>query len=388
MTKSSIYDSDQTSTATLSTSSTNDQSQYAIVCSELTKVYDSKKIAVDHIDLKIRYGSIFGLLGPNGAGKTTVIKMLTSLSRPTEGNAYVAGYNVAKESLKVKENIGWVASEVILDDSLTLLENIWIQSKLHDIGKKWKQKAISLIKYFELDERDDKKVGLFSTGMRKKLEIIMALLHEPKVLIMDEPTIGLDANTSRLLWSLRKKINKAYGVTILLTTHYIEEADILCDNLAIINHGKIIATGSPQQLKSTVGGDIVEIDFFSNFDFSTIKNVDGVKTIHHEVPGTKEKKGDDGDEKMENNSDNPLKLFIKVTNAETSLPGLISEITQLKPNIIKSIKIEKPNLESIFLELTGMRFSEAEENVDKQFYSKIKKFTLSNLRRGRRRNRG
>src|SRR6476469_2807453 len=112
MTKSSIYDSDQTSTTALSTSSSNDQSQYAIVCSELTKVYDSKKIAVDHIDLKIRYGSIFGLLGPNGAGKTTVIKMLTSLSRPTEGNAYVAGYNVAKESLKVKENIGWVASEV------------------------------------------------------------------------------------------------------------------------------------------------------------------------------------------------------------------------------------------------------------------------------------
>jgi ABC-2 type transport system ATP-binding protein len=384
MTKSSIYESDLTSTPTLSTS-TNDEFQYAIICTELTKVYDSK-IAVDHIDLKIRYGSIFGLLGPNGAGKTTVIKMLTGLSQPTEGIAYVAGYNVAKESLKVKENIGWVASEVILDDSLTMMENIWIQSKLHDIGKKWKQKAESLIKYFELDESDDKKVGQFSTGMRKKLEIIMALLHEPKVLFMDEPTIGLDANTRRLLWSLIKKINKAYGVTILLTTHYIEEADVLCDNLAIINHGKIIATGSPQQLKSTVGGDIVEIDFFSNFDFSTIKNVDGVKTIHHEVPGAKEKK-DNGDEKMENNSDNPLKLFIKVTNAETSLPGLISEITKLKPNIIKSIKIEKPNLESIFLELTGMRFSEAEENADKQFYSKIKKFTLQNLKR-RRRNRG
>jgi ABC-2 type transport system ATP-binding protein len=387
MTKSSFHKSDLTSAAALSTSS-NDQSQYAIICSELTKVYDSK-IAVDHIDLKIKYGSIFGLLGPNGAGKTTVIKMLTSLSQPTEGIAYVAGYNVARESLKVKENIGWVASEVILDDSLTLMENIWIQSKLHDIGKNWKQKALSLIKYFELDARDDKKVGQFSTGMRKKLEIIMALLHEPKVLFMDEPTIGLDANTRRLLWSLIKKINKVYGVTILLTTHYIEEADVLCDNLAIINHGKIIATGSPQELKSTVGGDIVEIEFFSNFDFSSIKSIDGVKTIHHEVAGAEEKaeEKENGDEKKETNSDNPLKLFIKVTNAETALPGLISEITKLKPNIIKSIKIEKPNLESIFLELTGMRFSEAEENADKQFYSKIKKFTLKNLSR-RRRNRG
>ncbi|MDQ6723037.1 MAG: ATP-binding cassette domain-containing protein, partial [Thermoproteota archaeon] len=222
MTESSRYESD----LTIDNHTLNDQhEQYAIICSKLTKVYDSK-IAVDHIDLKIRYGSIFGLLGPNGAGKTTVIKMLTGLSRPNEGNAYVAGYNVVKESLKVKENIGWVASEVILDDSLTSMENIWIQSRLHDIGKNWKQKAVTLMKYFELDENDDKKVGQFSTGMRKKLEIIMALLHEPKVLFMDEPTIGLDANTRRLLWSLIKKINKVYGVTILLTTHYIEEADV------------------------------------------------------------------------------------------------------------------------------------------------------------------
>ncbi len=390
MTRSSRYESDLTTTAP--STSTNDQSQYAIICSELTKVYDSK-IAVDHIDLSIRYGSIFGLLGPNGAGKTTVIKMLTGLSQPTEGNAYVAGYNVAKESLKVKENIGWVASEVILDDSLTSMENIWIQSKLHNIGKNWKQKAVSLMKYFELDESDDKKVGQFSTGMRKKLEIIMALLHEPKVLFMDEPTIGLDANTRRLLWSLIKKINKAYGVTILLTTHYIEEADVLCDNLAIINHGKIIATGSPQDLKSTVGGDIVEIEFFNNFDFSTIKNIDGVKTIHHEVAGA-EKEDDEKEndliekKKQEAKPENQLKLFIKVNNAETTLPNLISTITKLQPHIIKSIKIEKPNLESIFLELTGMRFNEAEENSNKQFYTKIKRLSLSNLRRKKRRREG
>ena len=143
----------------------NDQ-QHAIICSRLTKVYGSQ-ITVDHIDLKIRYGSIFGLLGPNGVGKTTVIKMLTGLSSPTEGEAYVAEYNVVKETLKVKENIGWVSSDVILDDSLTSMENIWIQSKLHNLGKEWKQKAKTLMKYFEFDERDNKKVGQFSTGMRK-----------------------------------------------------------------------------------------------------------------------------------------------------------------------------------------------------------------------------
>ena len=228
--------------------------------------------AVDQINLQIKSGSIFGLLGPNGAGKTTVIKMLTGLSKPTQGKALVAGYDVTTHSLKVKENIGWISSEVILDDSLTIMENIWIQSRLHSMNNTWKKKAIGLLKYLELDEKDNKKVGKFSTGMKKKLEIIMALLHDPKVLFMDEPTIGLDANSRRLLWRLIKKINTQYGVTILLTTHYIEEADVLCDDIAIINNGKIVASGSPQQLKSRANGDIVEIDFFSYFDYKDFGN--------------------------------------------------------------------------------------------------------------------
>ena len=341
---------------------TSENEEYAIICSQLTKKYGSQ-IAVDHIDLRIRYGSIFGLLGPNGAGKTTIIKMLTSLSYPTEGKAIVAGYDVAKENLKVKENIGWVSSEVILDDSLSSMENIWIQSKLHNMGKEWKEKAVTLMKYFDLDEKDNKKVSQFSTGMRKKLEITMALLHEPKILFMDEPTIGLDVNTRRLLWNLIKKINKLYGVTILLTTHYIEEADFLCDSLAILNHGKIIAAGSSQELKSIVSGDIVEIDFFSAFDSSVIENMDGVIEIRREL--------DERD--MEIKPEKPLKYFIKVKNAETTLPELIYTITKFQPNAIKSIRIEKPNLESIFLELTGMHINEVEEKIDKPFYTKIRR---------------
>ena len=144
--------------------------------------------------------------------------MLTGLSTPTQGKALVAGYDVTTHSLKVKENIGWISSEVILDDSLTVMENIWIQSRLHSMNNTWKKKATRLLKYLELDEKDNKRVGKFSTGMKKKLEIIMALIHDPKVLFMDEPTIGLDANSRRLLWSLIKKINTQYGVTILLTT--------------------------------------------------------------------------------------------------------------------------------------------------------------------------
>ena len=333
----------------------NKQKQYAVFCNEITKVYDSQTV-VNHINLKIQQGSIFGLLGPNGAGKTTIIKILTGLTLPTYGNAYVSQYNVVKDPLKVKENIGWISSEVILDDALTMMENIWLQSKLQDIGKQWKERAKILLKYFELDETGNKKVGQFSTGMRKKLEITMALLHNPKILFMDEPTIGLDANTRRSLWNLIRKINKSYGVTILLTTHYIEEAEALCDNIAIINHGKIIANGSMQEIKSMVGEDIIEIEFFAYFDFSIIKNIKGVKAIKQEeiqwLEGT--------------NSDKSLKLLIKVKNAETVLPEIILTINKFKQNNIKSIKIDKPNLESIFLELTGKRLSEDEDNSSKK----------------------
>ena len=295
-------------------------------------------------------------MGPNGAGKTTVIKMLTGLSKPTQGRAIVAGYDVTTHSLRVKENIGWISSEVILDDSLTLMENIWIQAKLHSLNNTWKKKAIDLLKYLELDEKDNKKVGKFSTGMKKKLEIIMALLHDPKILFMDEPTIGLDASSRRLLWRLIRKINEQYGVTILLTTHYIEEADALCDDIAIINNGKIVASGSPQQLKSRTHGDIIEIDFVSYFDYKSLEKVNGILEIVQIDP-------ENIDLEKRTQSEHALRLRIKVGNAETILPELISKITEFQPAIINSIKIEKPNLESAFLELTGKRFEEIEEAV-------------------------
>ena len=280
--------------------------------------------------------------------------MLTGLSKPTQGRALVAGYDITTHSLKVKENIGWISSEVILDDSLTIMENIWIQAKLHSLNNTWKKKAIDLLKYMELDEKDNKKVGKFSTGMKKKLEIIMALLHDPKVLFMDEPTIGLDASSRRLLWRLIRKINEQYGVTILLTTHYIEEADALCDDIAIINNGKIVASGSPEKLKSRANGDIIEIDFFSYFDYKNLENVCGILEIVQVGLGNT-------DLIKRTRPERALRLRIKVRNAETILPELISKITEFQPAIINSIKIEKPNLESAFLELTGKRFDEIEE---------------------------
>jgi len=171
---------------------------------------------------------------------------------------------------------------------------------------------------------------------------------------MDEPTIGLDASSRRLLWRLIRKINEQYGVTILLTTHYIEEADALCDDIAIINNGKIVASGSPEKLKSRANGDIIEIDFFSYFDYKNLEKVNGILEIVQ--VGL-----ENIDLEKRTQSDHALRLRIKVGNAETILPELISKITGFQPAIINSIKIEKPNLESAFLELTGKRFEEIEE---------------------------
>jgi ABC-2 type transport system ATP-binding protein len=328
----------------------------AIHCIELSKVYGSQTV-IDNLELEISYGSIFGLLGPNGAGKTTLIKILTGLSKPSDGKAFVAGFDTMEQPIKVKEKIGWISSEVILDESLTIMENIQIQARLHNIGKTWKTRAISLLKYFELNNTEVKKVEKLSTGMKKKLEIVMALLHEPKILFMDEPTIGLDASTRRLLWDFIRKINSVYGVTIFLTTHYIEEADILCDTLAIINNGKIIARGSPQVLKTQTHGDIIEIAFLSPFDHKNFKNIDGI--INIEEIGSIDK-----NKTFDTPLNNSQILRIRVKNAETILPELISNITESQPNSIATIKIEKPNLESIFLELTGKRFEDVEGAFD------------------------
>ena len=168
----------------------------AIVTENLTKVY-GKLTAVDHVTVNVASGTVFGLLGPNGAGKTTMIKLLTGLTDMTEGDATVAGFNVRRDPMHVKQRIGWVASEVILDDDFSAWENLWLQSKLQSLPD-WKDRAGDLLEYFGLKDRRKDRVKTFSTGMRKKLEIALALLHQPKVVFMDEPTIGLDANTRRM----------------------------------------------------------------------------------------------------------------------------------------------------------------------------------------------
>ncbi len=323
----------------------------AISIRDLSKVYRSKGgsvKALDSVSLEIPAGTVFGLLGPNGAGKTTLIKVLTGISPMTGGEATVAGFDVRTDSLKVRARIGWVAAEVILDDDFSARENLWLQAKLQDL-EDWEPRADVLLKYFDLDRRADDKVSGFSTGMRKKLEIALALLHQPAVIFMDEPTIGLDVNTRRMLWEIVTGVHKEFGVTVLLTTHYIEEAEALCDRVAIIDHGHIIAQGTPAELKARVKADIVRLDTDEALDVPRISAIPGVQEVRSE-----------GNE-----------WAIRTASAATLLPALLATI---RTDSVRRITVEGPSLETVFLDLTGRRIGQEEPMRDvRKFYANMRR---------------
>jgi ABC-2 type transport system ATP-binding protein len=321
---------------------------FAIATRGLTKVY-GPITAVDHVDLNVPSGTICGLLGPNGAGKTTIIKLLTGISDITDGEASVVGYDIRRDPMKVKERIGWVAAEVILDDDLSGWENLWLQARLQRLGS-WKARAEQLLRYFDLFDRRSDRVGTYSTGMRKKLEIALALLHEPELIFMDEPTIGLDVATRQMLWRLIVGVKKEFGITVLLTTHYIEEADNLCDQVAIINKGKIVAFGTPSELKAKVRADLVELETDELLDEARLKAIPGI--LEARLQGRY--------------------WVLKMPNAEQSLPKLLAAIDEGK---VKRLAVEKPSLETVFLELTGSRIEAAGSDVPdaRKFYAQMKR---------------
>lgn len=317
--------------------------EFAVETQSLTKKYGDF-LALDQVTFSVRSGEIFGLLGPNGAGKTTTIKILTTLVRPTSGKATVAGYDVVRKPREVKRRIGWVAAEVILDDDLTAMENLSLQASLQGMNN-WRETALSLLDYFGIREQANLKVGKFSTGMRKKLEIVMALLNSPEVIFMDEPTIGLDVSTRQMLWKLIEDVNSEYGVTVLLTTHYMEEADALCHRIGIINRGKIVAIGSPEELKSKVGGMVLEVTAPQGIDLSGLK-------FPHETKGDR-----------------------VLVNLPDDSGSVVEAIQSLDLKRVKGIRIIKPSLDSVFLKLTGNTLEEAESTDYRKFYAMIRRAT-------------
>ena len=218
-------------------------------------------VAVDHLTLSIEPGEIFGLLGPNGAGKTTTIKMLTTLLPPTSGKAYVAGFDVVSQARDVRRVIGYVPQMLSADGTLTGYENLIIFAKLYDLPKLERLDRVQdALNFMGLEDSADKMVRQYSGGMIRRLEIAQSMLHRPRVLFLDEPTVGLDPNARRTVWDHIQQLCTQYGTTILLTTHMMEEADVICGRVAIMHHGIIAAIGSPEQLKASLEGDNVTLD--------------------------------------------------------------------------------------------------------------------------------
>jgi len=316
-------------------------SEDAIKAEGLTKVFNGSLVAVDHIDFSVKHGEIFGFLGPNGAGKTTTINMLITVLKPTEGKASILDYDLAKQNNEVRYSIGVVPQEYTADEDLTGCENILLCADLYGIPRKTSTKrATELLELVELTAFKDKKVQTYSGGMRRRLELACGLINRPKVLFLDEPTLGLDVQTRAATWNYIKMLKKEFGMTLFMTTHYLEEADALCDRIAIIDHGKIIVVGTPTELKDSLGGDIITVAIKKDVDITgLVEKIEHVKEV-----------------KKENGS-----YMIKSENGEVTAP-LIIEALRKEGHVVTRLSLTKPTLNEVYLQYTGRSMRDAEES--------------------------
>jgi len=253
------------------------KSAFILQTEALTKRFGNLT-AVNELTIAIQPREIFGLVGPNGAGKTTVIKMLTTLLPPSSGSASIDGYNIAQHAAKVRRVIGYVPQLLSADGGLTGYENLLMFAKLYDIPRRGRDQRISeVLEFMGLSSFSDKLVRTYSGGMIRRLEIAQAMLHRPKILFLDEPTIGLDPVARKAVWQHVQQLREDYGTTILLTTHYMEEADTLCSRLAIMHLGEVAAIGSPSELKASVGEGVTLDDVFAYYSGAEVDAVGGYR---------------------------------------------------------------------------------------------------------------
>lgn len=313
-----------------------------IKTTDLTKKFN-RLTAVDKVSFTVKKGEIFGFLGPNGAGKTTTIKMLTTLLNPTDGVATIAGYDIIKQRNQVRQSIGIVFQEPALDIELTGEENLEYHARMYGMSRDKRKKRIDeVLQLVDMQEKRKVFVKNYSGGMKRRLEIARGLMHYPTVLFLDEPTLGLDAQTRRAIWEYIKKMNKEEQTTVFLTTHYMDEADYLCDRVGIIDHGKILVTDYINNLKNSIGNDVITL---SCDDLNKLRN-----KLEEESWIGKIKQHDDI-------------LTFGVEKGDEKIPNII-EISQ-KINVkIKSISVRKPTLDDVFLSYTGrtMRDDEQKNN--------------------------
>jgi len=325
----------------------------SIELKSLTKSFGDV-IAVNDISLSVKSGEIFGFLGPNGAGKSTTIMILTTLLKPTSGQALICGFDVMTNAKKVRENIGYVQQETTVDDYLTGRENLLLQAKLNHIPKNEINKRIDeLLELIELSDKQDKAVGTYSGGMRKRLDIAGGLLHRPKVLFLDEPTVGLDIQTRRKIWEYIKKIHDEFEITIFLTTHYMEEADKLCDRIGIIDGGKIQVIDSPENMKKAMGHEVISIILEGenhNSFLSELKKIEFVTKIN-----------EDGS-----------KLTLFASNGTEVIPKIFQISSELKIKIT-SISLTQPTLDDVFISYTGHEIRDDDSGFNrKREHAKMK----------------
>ncbi len=309
---------------------------YAIIVESLVKKY-GPITALKGVSFSVREGEIFGFLGPNGAGKTTTIHILATLLRPTSGRAVVAGHDVVEEPGEVRKRIGIVFQDPSLDDQLTGYENLYIHGRLYGLrGRDLEERIEAALRFVELYEHRNRLVKTYSGGMRRRLEIARALLHSPEVLFLDEPTLGLDPQTRAHIWEYIRSMRREYGVTVFLTTHYMEEAEELCDRIAIIDHGEIVAIGSPEELKSMLGSEIVYLRLERRDTGRACNALRGVVEECKEL----------GD-----------RIALRVKRAGEALPLILRRVEEEGVRV-REVSYHRPSLNDVFLYLTGREIRE------------------------------
>lgn len=290
--------------------------------------------AVDNLSFRVKYGEIFGLLGPNGSGKTTTINMISGLSKPSSGEVKVLGYSMADDTRAVHSVLGAVPQETALYEELTAWTNMSVHADLYGVPRSERDRRMTdMLKLVELYDRRHSRISTFSGGMKRRLALARALLHDPQLLYLDEPTLGVDVQSRRAIWDYILDLKKE-GKTVLLTTNYLEEANVLCDRIAIIDHGKLVALDTPADLKRRYGNTILEIETIvppSHHLLEKLLSMKGISNVIH--------------------NDRVLKVVMTGEDASTTTGQLLTLVTQEAS--LKTISQREPNLDEIFLSLTG-----------------------------------
>ena len=315
----------------------------AIDARDLVKTYKGGVRAVRGVSLSIPAGTVFGLLGPNGAGKSTLVKMLTTLSAPTDGTATVAGYDIVKQQKQVRRAIGCVAQNSGVDVQATGRENLLLQGRVYGMrGAELDKRADELLLRFGLAEVGKRFVKTYSGGMKRKLDVALGLMHSPRVLFLDEPTTGLDPEARAEMWEQIRELAWDQGLTILLTTHYLEEADQLARNLAIVDQGRIVTEGTPDALKAQLNGDAVSLDLAAGTDTDTAKSValeQGGLLTEVVVEG--------------------LTLRGRSADGAGAVPALLAALEAADIHVA-AVTVARPSLDDVYMRYTGRSFSSAD----------------------------